>query len=25
VINEQVACDGRIPTQAEVTRWLAAK
>lgn len=25
VINEKVACDGRIPTKAEVTQWLAAK
>ncbi len=23
VINEQVVCSGRIPTQAEVTTWLA--
>jgi len=24
VINDQVVCSGRIPTQAEVTTWLAA-
>jgi len=23
VINEQVVCSGRIPTQAEVTTWMA--
>jgi small redox-active disulfide protein 2 len=23
VINEQVVCSGRIPTQAEVTTWIA--
>ena len=23
VINEEVVCSGRIPTQAEVTTWLA--